>query len=877
MGLAKTCEPQQIEPRISRLWEDGRYFTPEVDHQRNPFVIIMPPPNVTGELHMGHALTATLEDIMIRWHRMKGDAALWLPGVDHAGIATQVVVERQLANEGLTRHDLGRERFVDRMWDWVAKSRGAIMHQHQRLGISCDWTRERFTLDEGPCKAVRTTFINLYNKGLIYRGNRIISWCPRCHTALSDLEVEHKDLGGHLYYIRYPMARGKGSVTVATTRPETMLGDTAVAVNPEDTKYRKLIGRKVRLPIANRTIPIIGDSAVELEFGTGALKITPAHDPVDFAMAERHDLPLINVLNEDGTMNDNAGSYQGYDRFNCREAVISQLREENLLEKIEPYSHSVGHCNRCNTIIEPWASEQWFVKTDTLAKPAIEAVEAERIKIIPDQFNKVYLHWMKNIRDWCISRQLWWGHPIPVWYCRGCSELTVSMDTPTVCAACGSSQIHQDPDVLDTWFSSALWPHSTLGWPDNTEDLGYFYPTSVMETGYDILFFWVARMIMMGIENTGEIPFHTVYLHGLIRDESGDKMSKIKGNVINPLDVIDQYGADAIRFATTMGTSPGNDVRLSYQRLEAGRNFANKLWNAGRFVIQSAEDRPGDAALNADGLLTEDKWILGRMERTIGRVNELLEDYQFGEAERQVHDFVWGEFCDWYIELAKLRLRSGMSPSPMPILLHVLETSLKLLHPFMPFVTEELWQNLPSNEGRAPSIAVALFPVVSNEYTDPRVESEMNVVIEIIRGLRNARAEHKVESSKWIEAYIRADDESVIKPHTAAIEALGKVRPLNIQRKGERVISTDNAKIIVLANADVVIPMAGMVDLNAEKQRIREELSVCETQCARLEERLSKEDFLSKAPAQVVEKEREKLVSMKSRLEKLKQRTSELG
>ncbi|MBL7120289.1 MAG: valine--tRNA ligase, partial [Dehalococcoidia bacterium] len=658
--LPKAYEPGQVEDRVYQFWLDKGYFTPKIDRRRKPFVIMMPPPNVTGELHLGHALTATLEDIMTRWHRMKGEPTLWLPGTDHAGIATQVIVEQQLAAEGLTRHQIGREEFAQRAWQWAAKCRERIIDQHKKIGVSCDWTRDTFTLDEKPSHAVATTFVRLYEKGLIYQGERIINWCPRCQTALSDLEVAHKELTGHLYYIKYPMVGESGHVTVATTRPETMFGDTAVAVNPKDKRYTNLIGKRVAIPVINRPIPVIADDAVDPSFGTGSLKITPCHDPVDFEVSQRNDLPLVNIFNPDATLNKEAGPYEGFDRFDCREALLPQLESEGLLLKTEPHLHAVGHCIRCGTPVEPWASKQWFVNTKPLAEPAIKAVKDGRIDIIPEQFTKVYLHWMENIRDWCISRQLWWGHRIPVWYCEDCSQVTVSVHPPQVCAHCGSTSIYQETDVLDTWFSSALWPHSTLGWPDDTEDLGYFYPTTVMETGYDILFFWVARMIMMGIENTGNIPFRWVYLHGMIRDERGDKMSKIRGNVINPLEAVDEYGADALRFAVITGTAPGNDVPLSSGKLEAGRNFANKLWNAARFVIRNLPPSLEDMSLSQD-LHVQDRWILSRLDQVTEKTNQLLADSQFGEAEKQVYEFLWGEYCDWYIELAKIRLKEQSS------------------------------------------------------------------------------------------------------------------------------------------------------------------------------------------------------------------------
>jgi valyl-tRNA synthetase len=884
--IAKAYEPGQIEQKWYRFWMEHGYFTPKVDRKKKPFVIIMPPPNVTGELHLGHALTATLEDIMVRWHRMKGEPTLWLPGVDHAGIATQVVVEQRLAEEGLDRHKLGREKFIERVWEWVKKSRQSITSQHQRLGASCDWTRERFTLDEGPSRAVRTAFVRLYNKGLIYRGERIINWCPRCQTALSDLEVQHKDVTGNLYYLRYPMADGDGFVTVATTRPETYLGDTAVAVNPDDGRFKALVGKKVVLPVIGRVIHIIADSAVDLTFGTGAVKITPGHDPVDFEMSERQRLPVINILNPDGTMNEQAGPYAGLDRFVCRQKVLADFKKAGLLEKIEPHHHSVGHCDRCQTMIEPEVSKQWFVKVPPLAEVAIKAVTGGRIVIVPERFTKVYLNWMENIRDWCISRQLWWGHRIPVWYCHKCGELTVVVDEPSTCSHCGSKDIAQDPDVLDTWFSSALWPHSTLGWPEDTGDLRYFYPTSVMETGYDILFFWVARMIMMGLEDTGDIPFHTVYLHGLIRDEKGEKMSKMRGNVLNPTDAIEEYGTDALRFAVTTGTSPGNDINIGLHRLEAGRNFANKMWNAARFVFQSLEAKPIESgalaqlAVKRPGPI-EDRWILSRLNHLVSNVDELMSNFQFGEAERQIHDFFWGEFCDWYIEIAKIRL-SRSDSSPLSVLAFVLETTLRLLHPFMPFITEELWQSLkqrlPEGSLDSASIIIAPYPVADKKFINPEAELAMESVIEIIRSIRNARAEHKVAASKWIEARVYADKlQTAISSQSEAIETLAKARPLAVLGRNQRRAKDEKALVLVLKEAEVVLPWAGMVDLAAERQRLEGKISTVEKEIDRLEQRLKDAAFVAKAPAAVVDKERGKLQDFKDKLLRLKQELAQLS
>ncbi len=835
----------------------------------------MPPPNVTGELHIGHALTAAIEDIMVRWHRMKGDPTLWVPGVDHSGIAAQVVVERMLAKEKTNRYQLGREKFDQRMKDWASQARKSITNQHMKLGVSCDWSRECYTLDPGPSLAVRTTFYRLYQKGLIYRGERIANWCPRCSTVLSDLEVDHKDEGGNLWYIRYPLEDGKDYITVATTRPETMLGDTAVAVNPNDPRFREWVGLNLVLPFVNRTIPIVADEAIDPEFGTGAVKVTPAHDPVDFEIAQRHKLPLINILNPDATMNENAGPYNGMDRFECRQKIVEDLKNEGLMDRIEPYSHAIGHCQRCQTIIEPIASKQWFVKMEPLARPAIQAVNEGRIKIIPERFNKVYLNWMENIRDWCISRQLWWGHRIPVWYCRDCGDMVVSIEDPTFCH-CGSQNIEQDKDVLDTWFSSALWPHCTLGWPQETEDLKYFYPTSVMETGYDILFFWVARMIMMGIENIGEIPFHTVYLHGLVRDEKGEKMSKVKGNVLNPLDAIREYGTDALRFALSTGTSPGNDMKMSAGRLESSRNFANKIWNASRFVIKSIDPDTAAAQIEKGKLTVEDRWILSRMNRIIINSVKLMDDYQFGEAQRQIYDFLWNEFCDWYIEIAKIRLKDETAASPVPVLTHVLETSLRLLHPYMPFITEELWQTLksrlPAGNTWKESIMIAPYPGGDESAIDPQAERIVESVIEIVHSIRNARAERKVESNKWIEARVFAGDmEADLRPYRPVIETLAQTRPLEIINAHHQGVSDDNDLVMVLKDSEVVIPLASMVDIAAEKARIQNEMAEVKANVERLEARLNDQAFINKAPAAVVQKERDRLSISQDRLQRLKQ------
>jgi valyl-tRNA synthetase len=881
--IPKAYESGKIEKKWYDFWLKQGYFSPKIDPEKKPFVIIMPPPNVTGELHLGHALTATLEDIMVRWHRMRGEPALWLPGTDHAGIATQVVVEQQLAKQGQTKEKIGRENFTKLTWEWANKSRENIRYQHQLLGASCDWTRERFTLDEGPSKAVRTAFIRLYDKGLIYRGERMINWCPRCQTALSDLEVEHKDIVGHLYYIRYPLTESEGFVTVATTRPETFLGDTAIAVNPTDKRYKNLLGKNVTLPIIDKEIPIIADDAVDTSFGTGALKITPAHDPTDLEVAQRHNLPLVDIMNPDATMNENAGPYRGLERFACRDKVLADLEDKKLLEKIEPYSHSVGHCGRCQTMIEPKVSLQWFVQTKPLAKAAIEAVKDSSVTIIPERFVKIYFDWMENIRDWCISRQLWWGHRIPVWYCQDCGKLTVSVDEPSSCTHCGSKQIIQDPDVLDTWFSSALWPHSTLGWPEDTDDLRYFYPGSVMETGYDILFFWVARMIMMGLEDTGEIPFHTVYLHGLIRDESGEKMSKLRGNVINPAEAISKYGVDALRFALTTGTSPGNDINLGKSKLESSRNFVNKLWNATRFILQSLDAAKLEAqATELQPQRIEDQWIDSQLNKLVKNVTGLMEESQFGEAEQQIYDFVWSKFCDWYIEIAKIRLRSQLIPSPVPFLVNTLEKSLRLLHPFMPFVTEELWQSLkqrlPDKDQMPASITIAPYPLADDKAFAQEAERVMDSVIEIVRSIRNVRAQYKVKPTKWIEARVHADELlSGLITQANIMETLAKARPLTILGRQKREPTKDKALVLVLGEAEVVLPLAGMVDRLAEEQRLVKESEEIKGRIAQLEVRLRDNAFLSKAPSQVIEREKQKHAMLEDKLKRLDQELSQLS
>ncbi len=889
--MAKAYDPSKAEAPVYQMWLDGGYFRASIDWEKKPFCIIMPPPNVTGELHLGHALVVTIEDTLIRWHRMRGDPTLWLPGVDHAGIATQNAVEKQLAKEGLSRHDLGRELFLERVWQWVRKYRSVISHQSARLGASCDWDREIFTMDDGPQRAVRETFVRLYNEGLIYRGERIINWCPRCQTALSDLEVEHTEQESNLWYVRYPLLDDAGNMTdeyavIATTRPETIVADVAIAVSPTLERWQKLVGRKALLPIIERQIPIIADEAVDPEFGTGALKITPGHDPLDFEIGERHGLPAIVAVAADGTMNSEAGPYEGTDRFECRRMIVADLERLGLIEKIVPHRHSIGHCQRCNTVVEPMVSKQWFVKVAPLAGPAIEAVKDGRIEIVPRRFARVYMNWMENIRDWCISRQLWWGHRIPVWYCTGCGDAVASVEELTECPKCGSKDLEQDPDVLDTWFSSGLWPHSTLGWPEDTPDLRYYYPTSVLETGYDILFFWVARMIMMGLYNMGEVPFRHVYLHGIIRDEHGRKMSKSHGNVVDPLEAVDKYGCDALRFTLATGGAPGNDFRLLDEKLEGARNFANKLWNAARFVVSSiGEDRVKLPEL-ADSRTVEqrnswpleDRWIYSRSLRVQRQVNNLLSAFQINEAAHLLYDFFWSEYCDWYLEMAKVRLKVG-DRSPLPIMTVVLQASLRLLHPFMPFVTEAVWQQLKERveDPEADSIMVCNYPQGISD-PDPEAEERVGLLIDIVRAIRNIRAERGVDPAKYVEAYVAPADSAqpTIESARPMVETLARVRPLHVVSDPRAAPATGVASA-VLAEAQVIVPLAGMIDVDGERERLSGQLRDAETEVRRIEAKLANEAFRTKAPSEVVAKEQEKLATARVRADGFRQRLADLG
>lgn len=892
--MSRAYDPAAVERRIYQNWLDKGYFHAATKPAQQPYTIIMPPPNVTGELHLGHALEKALEDALIRYRRMTGTPTLWLPGTDHAGIATQWVVERQLLDEGTSRHEVGRDAFVERVWEHVEKSGGIIHEQSRRLGISADWERHKFTLEPGPSHAVRTTFVSLYEKGLIYRHERIINRCVRCATALSDLEVDYQDVDGQLYYIRYPLEddQDKG-VTVATTRPETMLGDTGVAVHPEDPRYDGVRGRNVVLPIMSRVIPVVGDEAIDPEFGTGALKVTPAHDPVDFEVGQRHRLDAPNVIGEDGSMTGVAGKYAGVERFECRRRVVEELDSLGALEKVEPHRHSVGHCQRCATVVEPLISMQWFVNVgsheqpDSIAGKAYRAVTDGDIRIVPERFTRVYLNWLENIRDWCISRQLWWGHRIPVWYCGACGRLTVAMEDPAACAACGSADIRQDPDVLDTWFSSGLWPHSTLGWPKETDDFDYFYPTTVLETGYDILFFWVARMIMLGIENTGKPPFNTVYLHGLIRDGSGAKMSKTRGNTMDPLDLVEKYGTDALRFALTTGTAPGNDLRFTENRLEAGRNYANKIWNASRFVISALADVSSHPELvegwsDVKPQHREDRWIVSRLDQVTADVNRALESFELGDAQQRLHEFIWNDYCDWYIEMAKIRLRNGSEPSPLPTLTHVLESILRLLHPFMPFITEEVWQTLKSElpeEGEAgtASIMIAPYPT-SGERVDPAAEEEIGLVQQAVRAVRNTRAQLRIPAGQRLEALVEANGQrAAIEDEADVIRAMSRVEPLRIVEGASEGSAGGAGVTLVVSSLVVRLPLEGVVDLDAEGQRLRSELADCARNLERVEKLVSNPNFREKARPDVVETEEARLAELRDRKQRLDEILEQLG
>lgn len=849
--LAKQYDPKEVEDRTYKFWLDGNFFHAVPDPEKKPYTIVIPPPNITGQLHMGHALDNTLQDILIRYHRMQGYDTLWLPGTDHASIATEAKIVEAMAKEGLTKDDVGREGFLERAWAWKEKFGGRIIEQLKKMGSSCDWERERFTLDEGCNEAVNEVFCNLYEKGLIYRGERIINWCPHCLTSISDAEVEYEDQAGHFWHLRYPFKDGSGYLELATTRPETLLGDTAVAVNPNDERYKDIVGKTLILPIVHREIPVVADDYVEIDFGTGVVKITPAHDPNDFEVGLRHNLPVINVLTDDAKIVDDYPKYAGMDRYEARKAIVKDLEAEGALVKVEDYSHNVGTCYRCSTTVEPRVSKQWFVSMKPLAGPAIDAVKNGETKFVPKRFEKVYFHWLENIRDWCISRQLWWGHRIPAWYCDDCGEITVARTAPDKCSKCGSTHIHQDPDTLDTWFSSALWPFSTLGWPNtDSEDFKRYYPTNTLVTGYDIIPFWVMRMMFSGIEQTGQVPFDTVLIHGLVRDELGRKMSKSLGNGIDPLEVIDKYGADALRFTLANGNSPGNDMRYSDKKVEASRNFANKLWNAARFILMNL-DGSEEVGL-PDELALEDKWVLSLYNDLVKEVTDNLERFELGIAVQKLYDFIWDVFCDWYIELAKIRLQKGVEPAQCAkrVLIYVMSNVLKLLHPFMPFVTEEIWQSLP-HEGA--SIMVSDWPQYSDALNFSAEEEQMNMIMDAVRAIRNRRAEMNVPHSKRAKIYISTSYVDTFRLSGEFMQKLAGASEVEV----EDGIEIDGAVCIVTDAAKIYIPMGDLVDFEAERARLNKELASAQKQLDGINAKLSNENFVSKAPAPVVEAQRE--------------------
>ncbi|HLQ35704.1 MAG TPA: valine--tRNA ligase [Chloroflexota bacterium] len=882
--LTKAYDAKAVEARTYAFWEGQGYFTPKPDHSKKPFTIMIPPPNVTGALHTGHALTFTIEDILVRWHRMLGDPTLWLPGTDHAAIATNYLLQQQLAREGISWQALGREKFLERAWQWKEEYHARIVNQMKRLGMSVDWSRERFTMDEGLSRAVRTVFVRLYQEGLIYRGEYMVNWCPGCQTVISDLEVAHREENGELWTFRYPLADDpKQGIEVDTTRPETMLGDTAVAVHPEDDRYRPWIGKTLRLPLVGRLIPVVADEVVDPKFGTGAVKVTPAHDPTDYEIGKRHSLPAVEVMHADGTMSQQAGKFAGLDRFEARQEVLAELEAAGALVKTEPYSHAVGHCQRSDDVVEPRISEQWFVRMKPLAEPALQAVLDGRITIIPDRFTKVYTHWLEDIRDWAISRQIWWGHRVPVWYCQSCDEIIVQVEAPSRCPKCRGDDLLQDPDTLDTWFSSGLWPISTLGWPDDTEDLRYFYPTSVMETGYDILFFWVARMAMLGLHFMDEVPFRQVYLHGMVRDAFGQKMSKTKGNVIDPLDLMDEYGTDALRLAMVTGNSAGNDLRLSEQRVEHGRNVANKIWQAARFAL-SYEASGVRRQASAEGLELPERWIRSRALTACRNVTRQLEQLQLGEAARTVEEFFWGEFCDWYLESAKPRVlgtkHAARGPAAKETLREVLAVSVRLLHPFMPYVTEEIWQHLrQSQPGLTETIAVAQWPGTSEgqpigsetpleAWDDAPAEADMALVIEAVTAIRNYRSENKIDPRKQMLFAVESGDrKDVLLQQAYLIEALANVA-LRQDAPSEAV------RLLVNGHE---LRLSAPLDVSAEQRRLNEARDEAEQEMIRASRQLDQPGFRDRAPAHVVEKAEERLTAAKERLAKIETQLRELG
>lgn len=871
--LAKAYEPQEVEGRIYDFWMKGGYFHAEVDPKKKPYTIVIPPPNITGQLHMGHAWDETLQDILIRWKRMQGYSALWLPGTDHASIATEAKIVEAMREEGLSKEDLGREGFLERAWAWKDKFGGRILEQLKLLGSSCDWDRLRFTMDEGCSKAVRHVFVKLYEEGLIYRGERIINWCPNCKTAISDAEVIFEEQQGSFWHLRYPLADGSGYIQLATTRPETMLGDTAVAVHPEDERYKHLVGKNVILPLVNKEIPIVADEYVEMDFGTGVVKITPAHDPNDFEVGQRHNLPVINVMNEDGSINENGGKYAGLSGMEARKQIVKDLEEGGYLIKVEPLKHNVGTCQRCHTVVEPRVSTQWFVKMEPLAGPAIDVVKDGAIRLIPDRMEKTYYNWMENIKDWCISRQLWWGHRIPAWYCEDCGETIVSETDVDTCPKCGGKHLHQDSDTLDTWFSSALWPFSTLGWPDNTPELEYFYPTNTLVTGYDIIFFWVARMIFSGLKHTGKAPFDTVLFHGLLRDSQGRKMSKSLGNGIDPVDVINQYGADALRFTLVTGNSPGNDARYSDEKVAASRNFANKIWNAARFIHMNIDGHDVPCALPAT-LSLEDQWIVSRFNTVAKEVTENLDKFELGMAVSKLYDFIWDDFCDWYIELAKRPLSGedqAVAQNTRQVLVWVLTHTLALLHPFMPFVTEEIWQSLP-HDGEA--LIVAPWPQYEEGHAFPQAEAEMKKVMELITAVRTRRSEMNVPPSKKAHLYIETSDTAAFEAEREAIAKLAYCSAVEI---GESFPQAEGSVTVVTAACRGYLPMDDLVDKKAETARLTKELEGAKKQLATAEAKLQNEKFISKAPQNVIDGVKDNAAKLREKVRMIEESLAALG
>ena len=859
--LAKQYDPKDVEDRIYKFWLDGKYFHAKCDPDKKPYTIVIPPPNITGQLHMGHALDNTLQDILIRYRRMQGYDALWLPGTDHASIATEAKIVEAMRKEGITKEDIGREGFLKRAWEWKEKFGGRIIEQLKKMGSSCDWDRERFTMDEGCSKAVKEVFVNLYNKGLIYRGERIVNWCPHCLTSISDAEVEYEDQAGHFWHLRYPFKDGSGYLELATTRPETMLGDTAVAVNPNDERYKDIVGKTLILPIVHREIPVIADDYVEMDFGTGCVKITPAHDPNDFEVGLRHNLEVIDTFTDDAHIKPEWGKYAGMDRMEARKAIVEDLEKEGAIVKIEDYSHNVGVCYRCHSSIEPKVSKQWFVKMEPLAKPAIDCVKNGEVKFVPERFDKTYYHWMENIKDWCISRQLWWGHRIPAWYCDECGEVVVSKETPTVCPKCGCNHLTQDPDTLDTWVSSALWPFSTLGWPDKTPELAHYFPTSTLVTGYDIIFFWVARMIFSSVENMHERPFDTVFIHGIVRDAQGRKMSKSLGNGIDPLIVIDEYGADALRFTLATGNSPGNDMRFSDEKVGASRNFANKLWNAARFILMNlGEDEK--APHIPDELALEDKWILSLFNKLTKEVTDNLDKFELGIAVQKLYDFIWDVFCDWYIEISKIRLNSGdekAAQTARDMLVYIMSNTLKLLHPFMPFITEEIWQTLP-HEGE--SIMISEWPVYKDEYDFSVEEQEMDRIMEAVRAIRNRRAEMNVPPSKKAKYYIATAHKDTFEKAGIFMQRLASCSEAEIGDSFE----IDDAVCIVTTDAKIYIPLGELVDFEKEIARLNKEKEKVLKDLEFIDKKLNNENFVAKAPKTVVDGQREAAQKLRDKI-----------